>query len=308
MSNLTRREFLHLAAASGIGVTVLGAAGPARAGHAPAVGMGVLVDVARCVGCRSCEAACKAAHGFPEGASQDLGPESWTYVKTVHLGAPRAHMNLGGEGAGARTFKVQCMHCAQPACASACPVAALRKTPGGPVVYDADRCIGCRYCMQACPFQVPSYEWTRLAPFVKKCDMCAERVGRGEKPACVEACPVGAAEFGDREAMLAEARRRIHENPSYVKRIYGSEEAGGTSVLMISDVPFEKLGFITPPMSSLPTLTAGPLKETPVMVLVGGSLLAALYWITQRREEVAAAEKNGATPPLSAGPSNKERS
>ncbi len=252
----------------------------------------ILIDITRCVGCHACEQTCKQIHNFPTDPEPQLSATAFTVVQER----------------GDRYVRRMCMHCEDPTCVSVCLVGALKKTSLGPVVYDADRCIGCRYCMQACPFQVPSYEWTRLAPFVKKCDMCAERVGRGEKPACVEACPVGAAEFGDREAMLAEARRRIRENPSYVKRIYGSEEAGGTSVLMISDVPFEKLGFITPPMSSLPTLTAGPLKETPVMVLVGGSLLAALYWITQRREEVAAAEKSGATPPLSAGPSNKERS
>ena len=113
--NLTRREFLHLAAASGLGVTLLGGTRPVLAAR-PA-GMGVLIDIARCVGCRSCEGACKAYHGFPEGEAKDLGPQAWTYVKTVPLTSPRDHLNLGGDGAGARTFKVQCMHCGDPACA-----------------------------------------------------------------------------------------------------------------------------------------------------------------------------------------------
>jgi len=254
----------------------------------------MLIDITRCVGCHACEQACKQIHNFPtlSGAEGQLSATALTVVQER----------------GGRYVRRLCMHCQDPACASVCPVGALEKTAAGPVVYEADRCIGCRYCMLACPFQVPAYEWNRVAPYVKKCDMCAERVGRGEKPACVEACPAGATEFGEREAMLAEARRRLQSaETNYVQRIYGSEEAGGTSVFMISDVPFEKLGFITPPINQpLPTLTAGPLRETPVMILVGGSLLAALYWITQRREEVAAAESSatadGTAPPPSAGP------
>jgi formate dehydrogenase iron-sulfur subunit len=243
----------------------------------------MLIDITRCVGCHACEQTCKQIHNFPTDPEPQLSATAFTVVQER----------------GDRYIRRMCMHCQDPACASVCPVGALKKTAAGPVVYEGDRCIGCRYCMLACPFQVPAYEWNRVAPYVKKCDMCAERVGRGEKPACVEACPAGAAEFGERAAMLEEARRRLQSTETkYVQRIYGSEEAGGTSVFMISDVPFEKLGFITPPMTQpLPTLTAGPLKETPVMVLVGGSLLAALYWITQRREEVAAAESNHETSP-----------
>lgn len=245
----------------------------------------ILIDITRCVGCHACEQTCKQIHNFPTDPEPQLSATAFTVVQEK----------------GDRYVRRMCMHCEDPTCVSVCLVGALQKTPSGPVVYDADRCMGCRYCLQACPFQVPSYEWTKLAPYMKKCDMCAERQARGEMPACVEACPVQAAIYGDREALLAEARKRIEENPSYVKHIYGEQEAGGTSVLMISDVPFEKLGFFAPPMHPLPTLTAGPLHETPTIVLVGGSLLAALYWITQRRQEVAAAESN-----QTAAPAGKE--
>jgi ferredoxin len=133
-----------------------------------------------------------------------------------------------------------CMHCQDPACASACLVGALKKTALGPVTYDASKCIGCRYCLVACPFSVPRYEWTKLVPFVKKCDMCGARQAQGQAPACVEACPVGASIVGWRDEILEEAERRILGDSKYVKHIYGSEEAGGTSVFFISDVPFEK--------------------------------------------------------------------
>jgi formate dehydrogenase iron-sulfur subunit len=253
----------------------------------------ILIDITRCVGCRACEQTCKQIHNFPTDPEPQLSATAFTVVQE------RADRNI----------RRLCMHCQDPTCVSVCLVGALQKTPEGPVIYDPDRCMGCRYCLQACPFQVPSYEWTRLAPFVRKCDMCADRIARDEMPACVEACPVQAAVFGTRDEMLAEARRRIAENPSYVKHIYGEKEAGGTSVLMISDVPFEKLGFFAPPLEAMPTLTAGPLHETPTVVLVGSSLLAALYWITQRRQEVAAAETgNGAPPPLDAGSPTKDPS
>jgi formate dehydrogenase iron-sulfur subunit len=121
--------------------------------------------------------------------------------------------------------------------------------------------------------------------------MCAERVLAGKPTACAEVCPVGATIFGDRDELLAEAHKRIAENPAYVRKIYGETEVGGTSIFYLSDVPFEKLGFVTAPMTEpLPTLSAAALGEVPTVVLVGGSLLAGLYWFTQRRQQVAAAE------------------
>jgi formate dehydrogenase iron-sulfur subunit len=152
--------------------------------------------------------------------------------------------------------------------------------------------MGCRYCLIACPQGIPRYQWSKLAPYVKKCDMCVARISGGGKPACVEACPAEASVFGDRQALLQEAWSRIRGDSSYVPRIYGAEEFGGTSVLYLTDVPFEKLGFVPPPLGNqpMPTLSAAALSESPVVVLVGGSMLSALYWITQRRKLVAAAE------------------
>jgi len=196
---------------------------------------------------------------------------------------------------GDKFVRKMCNHCQEPACASACLVGALKKTALGPVTYDASKCIGCRYCLVACPFSVPRYEWSKLMPFVKKCDMCATRQAKGQLPACVEACPTGASTVGWRDEILDEAERRILGG-GYVKHIYGSEEAGGTSVFFISDVPFEKLGFPAPPKQSMPVLTESALGDVPTVVLVGGCLLSGLYWITQRREAVARAEGSIAIP------------
>jgi len=234
----------------------------------------ILVDITKCIGCRSCEQACKQLHGFPQQTELKLSPTAFTIV----------------EEHGDRFVRRMCMHCQDPACASACLVGALHKTADGPVTYDASKCIGCRYCIVACPFSVPRYEWAKLVPYVKKCDMCAERQLKGQQPACVEACPVQASISGTREEILIEAERRILNDPKYVHHIYGSDEAGGTSVFFISDVPFEKLGFVAAPKQPMPVLTANALGDTPTVILMGGALLSGLYWITQRRAEVALAE------------------
>jgi formate dehydrogenase iron-sulfur subunit len=234
----------------------------------------ILVDITKCIGCRSCEQACKQIHGFPLDTETKLSTTAFTVV----------------EEHGDRFVRRMCMHCQDPACASVCLVGALKKTTAGPVTYDAAKCIGCRYCLVACPFNVPRYEWTKLVPYVKKCDFCAERQAKGQLPACVEACPVQASIAGNREEILEEAQRRVLNDSKYVKHIYGSDEAGGTSVFFISDVPFEKLGFVAAPKQSMPVLTASALGDGPTVIMVGGALLSGLYWITQRRTQVALAE------------------
>ena len=236
----------------------------------------MLIDIKRCIGCLSCETACKQLHGFGTDPEPTLSDTAFTVVETR----------------GGTFVRKVCMHCNDPACASACPVGAIGKTAMGPVVYNADKCIGCRYCMLACPYQVPRYQWTKLAPFVKKCDMCADRIEAGKSTACAEACPVEATIFGDRDSLIAEAWSRIRGDSSYVPRIYGLEELGGGSVLFVSDVPFEKLGFKPAPTGNqpMPTLTASALGDSPKVVIMGGTILSALYWVTQRRREVALAE------------------
>ncbi len=236
----------------------------------------MLIDIKRCIGCGSCETACKKLHGFNTELEPSLSDTAFTVI----------------ESRGDKFVRKVCMHCNDPACASACPVGAIKKTALGPVVYDADKCIGCRYCMLACPYQVPRYQWSKLAPFVKKCDMCSERVKSGNQPACTEACPVQASIFGDRDELIADAWNRIRADSSYVPRIHGTTEAGGGSVLFVSDVEFEKLGFKPLPTGNqpVPTLTEAAMGDSPKVVIMGGTILSALYWITQRRREVALAE------------------
>ena len=238
---------------------------------------GLLIDLTKCVGCGECVSACLTAHDLPGSADTVTGLSATALTALTET-----------DGIYVRQL---CRHCVTPSCVSVCPVEAFRKTPEGPVVYDASRCMGCRYCMQACPFGVPKYEWDKAVPAVVKCDFCASRQAEGKPTACTEACPEDATTFGPRDEMLAEARRRIAENPGkYHPHIYGEHEAGGTSMLFLSPVPFEQLGFPTIAGEPLPELTANALAKIPGILSIGGAMLAGIWWITQRREEVAHAE------------------
>lgn len=238
----------------------------------------LLFDVTRCVGCHACAKACKESHGFP-GTGEETDMDAVTYTVVLDKGNDRY-------------LRRMCMHCADPSCASACPVGAFTKTELGPVVYDSSKCLGCRYCMVACPFSVPRYEWSKVAPTVRKCDGCIERQKEGRINACAEACPAEATLAGTREEMLSEARRRIAENPAaYYPQIYGEHEVGGTNVLVLSPVPFEQLGMrVNLGNEPLPDLTWAALAKIPKVVGMGCVGLSAIYWITHRRQEVESAE------------------
>jgi len=268
----------------------------------------MLIDTTKCIGCRACQVACKSWNNLPGESTRFsetwsnpryLDADNYTRIIFREVATPEGDLRW-------HFISRRCMHCLTPACASACPVGALKKLPDGPVVYNDDTCIGCRYCMLACPYQVPRYQWTKLAPYVKKCDLCSERVTTGGQPACTEACPVQASVFGDRDQLIADAWERIRSDSRYVPQIYGLQEAGGGSVLFVSDVEFEKLGFKPLPTGNqpLPTLTASALGDSPKVVIMGGTILSALYWITQRRREVALAESAGKS---GVNQSNEER-
>jgi len=225
---------------------------------------GCLVDLSRCIGCRKCELACNKVNELPE---PDVSFEDVTVMDADRRPTDKAFTvinryfpgKLNERNEPVPTFvKVQCMHCQDPACASACITGALQKNDNGAVTYDKSKCIGCRYCMVACPFQIPAYEFTDpLTPRVRKCTFCFERISKeGGLPGCASICPVEAITFGKRSELLKQAYNRLKDDPlGYVQKVYGEHEVGGTSWLYISKVPFEKLGFQTLPTHSIPHLT-----------------------------------------------------
>jgi formate dehydrogenase iron-sulfur subunit len=185
------------------------------------------------------------------------------------------------------------MHCLEPACASACPVGALHRQENGAVVYDPAKCIGCRYCMMACPFAVPKFAWDQALPTINKCFLCAGRQEQGLEPACAAACPTGALAFGERDALIAEAQARIQAAPeSYVDHIYGKDELGGTGWMYLSPVPFEQLGF--PTLDSRPVTALSESVATygtaGMTVGVAAVLAGIYYWFGKQRPEIAGEE------------------
>jgi formate dehydrogenase iron-sulfur subunit len=220
-----------------------------------------------------------------EGNQACLSADTWTL--------PELHQ-VEQNGDLLQVFvKRQCMHCVNPACVSACPVGALQKQENGAVTYDCKRCIGCRYCMVACPFGIPKFEWDQPLPRIRKCTMCADRQEMGLEPACAAACPTGALMFGNREELIAEAEARIQADPErYFPHIYGQKELGGTSWMYLSPVPFEELEF--------PTLKTEPVTELSEAVATFGTagvaasvtfLLGGLYYLFQRQERTIQLEE-----------------
>jgi formate dehydrogenase iron-sulfur subunit len=246
---------------------------------------GVLVDLTRCIGCRACQVACK------EWNERDVRKTSFKgdFTNPTKLSSD-CYTNISfieteKQGNPAWNFvKNQCLHCKNPACASACPVGALTKSAQGPVVYSYDKCIGCRYCMVACPFDIPKYEWDSTSPWVQKCSFCSERIEDGMMPACIKVCPTETMYFEDYDKVVAEAKRRVaRESGKYVQHIYGLDEAGGTNWIYISDVPFEKLGFKSKiPAVALPDLTWITLSSIPGKVVGIAALLSAVAYFRSR--------------------------
>ncbi|HTB92265.1 MAG TPA: 4Fe-4S dicluster domain-containing protein [Candidatus Sulfotelmatobacter sp.] len=289
-------------------MTNTAAAGPIRA---------TLIDITNCIGCRACQVACKQWNER-EGEQTELEPDlgfqnpATLSAKTYTLIAFHETENPQKPGGVESAFVMQrCLHCLEPACASACPTTALHRQDDGPVSYDADKCIGCRYCILACPWDVPTAEWNTRAPKISKCTHCADRADQPvpvsfngkplseglsnrflesiATPACVKACPADALRFGTREEMLALAHKRISDRPEkYVDHVYGEKELGGTSVVYLSAVPFEKLGFPTYGEKPFPAFTSAALGAVPPAVMTVGALLGASYAFFRKRVQAVA--------------------
>jgi formate dehydrogenase iron-sulfur subunit len=243
----------------------------------------ILVDVTQCTGCERCVEACVAENGLDEIQAQiDRAMTKDGLSDNRYLSVPKVP--------GGRFVRMSCMHCLEPSCVSACLVGGITKTPEGPVIYDPEKCIGCRYCMLACPFHIPRYEWDEAVPYMRKCAMCFQRQKEGRVPACVEACPNDALRFGEREALLREAREIIRSGGGkYIDRIWGEHEFGGTSVLYISDVDLAAAGWPGPETASIPSLTEPLIAKTPFIGLGVMTSLLGIHWVIRRRMRLARA-------------------
>jgi formate dehydrogenase iron-sulfur subunit len=246
----------------------------------------ILTDTTKCINCHECVAACKKQNhltlDLPRRWDLDdgLSAKNWTSVV---------------EGPEHTFVRKQCRHCLEPACASACPVGALYQTKLGAVVYESSKCMGCRYCMMACPYGIPRYEWEAAVPYVRKCIFCYDRIAAGGQPACTETCPTKATIFGDRDQLLAEAHDRISKSPDkYINKIWGEHDAGGTSVLCISNADLSFVfGGSAVDASALPATTEVAMGAVPFAFTGVVACMAAVSWIIERRIKNGKDESNG---------------
>ena len=255
----------------------------------------ILTDTTLCTGCEKCVEACrienKLGKDVPRRWKRRIDDLSSTRYTTI---VRRRDKQKPG---GIRFVRQQCRHCVGPACVSACLVGALQKTPEGPVIYDSDKCMGCRYCMIACPYEIPRYEWEKAVPEVRKCNMCYERIKDGKEPACVEACREEATIFGGRDELLKEAHRRIQDDPDkYIDKVFGETEIGGTSVIYVSDIPLDFLA-CKPELGDRPLseLTWAALSKVPPLAVGVGGVMAGVWWIIGRRMKLAEETTRSAT-------------
>ena len=291
--NISRRDFLKWSGASALALTAIpafdnvalaGFLGTDEAGEQ----FGILVDTTKCIGCRNCQAACQAKNNLPPLPEkipahmtypENLSADTFTHIEFFQTG--------GTDDAPVFTsIKRQCMHCVEPACAAVCPVGAIVKTKAGPVTYDAEKCLGCRYCMAACAYNIPKFEWDSANPRIRKCTMCADRIAEGKLPACVDACPMGALKFGTRKELIAEAQARIGANPDkYTEFIYGLTQVGGTGVMYLANVPFDQLGLnVKLPEAPIPEYTIQVMEKIPGIAIGVALLMGGVAWLRNRKK------------------------
>ena len=312
---LKRRDFLKLSAGSGL---LMAANGPtaalARAEKAlPPEAVGILYDSTLCIGCQACMAGCKDANEMPLESQDplkrwdnppDLSASTLNIIKRYADGNATVKDQ---EQNGYAFIKRQCLHCADPACVTACPVSALRKdSQSGVVSYNKDACIGCRYCQIACPFNVPKFQWHSATPEIVKCQLCDHLMKKGKYANCCATCPTGASLFGPVAGLMLEAKRRLSLEPGvdadfplnridssparttshkvghYIQHLYGENEVGGTQVMFLAGVPFTKLGLPTLPDESFAGLDGGIQSAIFKGTVYPLALLGALVYMVRR--------------------------
>ncbi|MFN8211161.1 MAG: 4Fe-4S dicluster domain-containing protein [Bacteroidales bacterium] len=278
--NSDRRTFFKTLGVAGITLAIGKSASAGETMALKTEFRGVLYDSTRCVACRQCESACAETHKLPQPSDELV-----TGVVRKTSETQRTVVNMYATSKGEVPVKKQCMHCNEPACAAACLTQAMYKTKEGPVIWRGEKCMGCRYCMVSCPFDVPKFEYHSANPSIQKCDMCYDRLKEGKIPACVEICG-NALTYGTRRELIAEARKRMMEAPAdYNGQVFGEYVAGGTSYLYIGPAPFEELGFNTKLQeSSYPALTKGFLYSVPAVFVLLPSLLLGIHESTKGKQ------------------------
>ncbi len=201
---------------------------------------GFLVDTSRCIGCRSCQVACKQWNKLESDKTgnqgtfenpRDLTPALYNRIRFVEKADPQGDMSW-------RFLNERCMHCGDAGCMKVCPSpGALTRNKDGVVVFNKEKCISCKYCVSACPFNIPRYDGDDK---ISKCNLCMDRITAGLVPACAKACPTQTLQFGNRSAMISKAK-------GAKKTLYGESDLNGLGVVYALEGPPEQYGLPATP-------------------------------------------------------------
>lgn len=288
---MSRKNFLKAAGASLLAApfVVSGIAKAAEESSETLVGepKAILVDVRRCIGCKACQVACKAWNKLSAEKTEvseaeytnppEFSSTTWKVVRFKEIGSYDSSV-AGTGGLKWRMVSDQCKHCLDPYCVSVCPTGALWKRKDGPVLYDVNLCIGCKYCIMACPWHVPQFDEEIKA--IRKCTFCFDRLDAGMEPACVMTCPTDALQFGDRGEILEKAQDDVDNEDAY---IYGKDEAGGTSLIFISDVALTELGLPQVGRETPAVFNFDMLRNVSIIGIVGAVAMGGLWVYSKRR-------------------------
>ncbi len=225
----------------------------------------ILFDTARCTACKGCQVSCKCWNDLP--SPLDLSCEwSGSHQNPIDLnGDTRLIMTFDEQEGGSKGIewafgRRACQHCTEAPCAQVCPAGAITKTEWGMVTVDESKCVGCKYCSMACPFDVPRYyekadEGNALTPrvVINKCTGCVDRIAQGMAPACVTACQPEALQFGDRDDMIQlahESLERLQARGFEDACIYGEDQMGGLHVIQVLKYGVERHGQVADPQKN----------------------------------------------------------
>ena len=299
--SINRRDVLRGLVTGGAVCALAGGTASARERKvAPDDAVGMLYDATRCIGCKACVVACKDAN--------ELSPETTGHGEGLYdapdllTSSTKNIIQLHKDGDELSYMKKQCMHCIDPGCVSVCMIGALEKREGGIVSYDVDRCVGCRYCQIACPFNVPKFEWESASPKIVKCELCRHLIKEGGIPGCCDVCPRAAVIYGSYDELLADAKKRLADSPDrYEPKIYGETDAGGTQVLYLSaaGVTFGELGLPSLGDEPVPQLSETVQHGIYQFAIVPAALYAALgvaVWRSKRSADKDAEQNEEGQP------------
>jgi formate dehydrogenase iron-sulfur subunit len=251
----------------------------------------MLIDLSKCTGCRSCQVACKAWNDLPGEVTiclgcydnpPDLSPSTWNRIAFTEFERDNGRV--------AWLFRpVRCLHCTEASCVEVCPTGAAAHR-GDAVVIDPEWCIGCGYCETACPFDVPRLGEGAEKASARKCWFCVDRVSDGLQPACATACPTGAIEFGDRNALITQGQDRVaalKQNGLAGANLYGDKLLGGLGQMYVLTDPPSLFNLPEAPKVATRTVVGSWLSG----LLAAGVVAAVPFWLLFRRKETLAAEQ-----------------